>query len=127
MCSPDPSQPLRGCLLRCIIDLDATQCLSESEVKRILTILLATALLFAGCAQPSAPATTVPPIQDFAIYPEDKVAIERAEADIELNRKGDVLLTVTDSRGKPAPGISVKYKLVRHSFLFGVAVYCDKP
>ncbi|GAI74001.1 unnamed protein product, partial [marine sediment metagenome] len=39
--------------------------------------------------------TTVPIIRDFDIYPEDKVAIERAEADIELNRKGDVLLTVT--------------------------------
>ena len=97
-------------------------------MKKILAILPIVVLLLVSCAQPPTPApAVVPSIQDFTVYPEDKVAIERAEADIELNRKGDVLLTITDSRGKPAPGLSVKYQLVKHSFLFGVAVYCDKP
>ena len=77
--------------------------------------------------EPTATPTAVPTIRDFDIYPEDKVAIQRAEADIELNRKGDVLLTITDSRGRPAPGLSVKYELVKHSFLFGVFEQWPKP
>jgi len=104
----------------------------------VLIILL---IVLSACAKPtgtSAPTqtptstpspapTVVHPIRDFAVYPEDKEAIERAEADIELNRKGDVLLTVTDSRGRLAPGLSVKYELVKHSFLFGVYQPYTKP
>jgi len=75
---------------------------------------------------PPAP-TTAPPIRDIDIYSEDKVAIEKAEADIELNRKGDVLLAVTDSQGRTAPGLSVEYQLVKHSFLFGVFETWPRP
>ncbi len=105
------------------------------RLRKLILTLSVGVILLASCAAPSvAPApeqatptptptptpTAVPTIRDFDIYPEDKVAIERAEADIELNRKGNVLLTITDSRGRPAPGLSVKYELVKHSFLFGV-------
>ena len=45
---------------------------------------------------------------------------DRAQMDIEKNRKGDLGLTVTDSKGLPILGANITYNETSHDFLFGV-------
>ena len=45
-----------------------------------------------------------------------------ADARIELLRKGDFSLNVTDASGAPLRGAVVRYRLIHHAFLFGTAI-----
>jgi len=55
-----------------------------------------------------------------AIRAIDSVQIDRAQKDIEKNRKGTVNLTVKDKNGQPIEGAEVTYNETSHDFLFGV-------
>ncbi len=50
----------------------------------------------------------------------ESAEIDRAQMDIEKNRKGDLGVTVVDSNGVPIPGATVIYNETSHDFLFGV-------
>jgi GH35 family endo-1,4-beta-xylanase len=63
---------------------------------------------------PSEPEFTIPLSQ------EDDKAYKKALQDIELYRKGDIIITIHDKEGIPLPGLTVEYHQVEHSFLFGI-------
>ena len=54
---------------------------------------------------------------------QDRAWRERAEANIEKYRKGDLRLTVTDGEGRPIPHASVKITQVKHEFRFGANLF----
>jgi GH35 family endo-1,4-beta-xylanase len=55
-----------------------------------------------------------------AIRAIDAAQLDRAQKDIEKNRKGTVNLTVKDKNGQPIEGAEVVYNETSHDFLFGV-------
>ncbi len=73
---------------------------------------------------PPTPTATLTPAPTLApaitMSAEDAAAVAQAEADIEKNRKGEAIITVVDSQGRPLPGLNVDYTQIEHSFLFGV-------
>ncbi len=48
---------------------------------------------------------------------------EKAEAGIELNRKGDAQIILTDEHGKPLSGVQIKAVQASHEFKFGVNMF----
>jgi GH35 family endo-1,4-beta-xylanase len=50
----------------------------------------------------------------------ESAELDRAQSDIEKNRKGDLGLTVVDSKGVPIQGANITYNETSHDFLFGV-------
>jgi GH35 family endo-1,4-beta-xylanase len=55
-----------------------------------------------------------------AILAAESAELDRAQKDIDMNRKGDLGLTVVDSKGVPIQGANVTYNETSHDFLFGV-------
>lgn len=49
--------------------------------------------------------------------------MEQADERIELHRKSDATIRVTDWDGKPAPGVRVEVEQTRHEFLFGANIF----
>lgn len=47
---------------------------------------------------------------------------EAAEARIERIRKAELVVEVTDSQGKPAPGVPVRVRMTKHAFGWGSAI-----
>lgn len=54
-----------------------------------------------------------------ALLAHERLHLERAEADIELYRKGNVTLKVLDEHGNPVTNSMVSYQQTTHDFLFG--------
>jgi len=55
----------------------------------------------------------------LSLYAHERLLLERAEADIELYRKGNVTLKVLDEHGNPVTNGMVSFQQTTHDFLFG--------
>ncbi|HTX90278.1 MAG TPA: endo-1,4-beta-xylanase [Anaerolineales bacterium] len=51
----------------------------------------------------------------------EQFVLEKAQQDIETNRKGTVTVTLTDDQGRPLPNARVDYQQVSHDFVFSIA------
>ncbi len=100
-------------------------------VRTIHALLIPLFISFAfGCAGPAL--ETVRPVQPGAelqstltwpdfVGAEDAAALERAEQRIEQVRKGELLVRVVDTAGKPVPKAHVRWVQQSRDFHFGVA------
>lgn len=50
----------------------------------------------------------------------EQFVLEKAQQDIEKNRKGTITLTLTDDQGHPLPNARVDYQQVSHDFVFSI-------
>ena len=71
-------------------------------------------------APTATPTSTHEPVEWVPMSEEDQAAYDRALAEIEIYRKGDVSLIVVDANGDPMPGIKVSYKQTEGPIDWGV-------
>ena len=55
-----------------------------------------------------------------SILAAESAELDRAQKDIETNRKGDLGITVVDNKGMPIQGANITFNQTSHDFLFGV-------
>src|SRR5688572_23119345 len=94
---------------------------------RVRRLLVSTGLLLAlAAARPVAPEAfrTAGP-ESYAGRAEEAPWRVAAAQRIERYRKGTLRVVVTDRRGKPIPGATVRVSMRRHAFGFGSAVAAD--
>lgn len=56
----------------------------------------------------------------YALLAHEQLCLDKAQADIEMNRKGDVIVKVVDQSGQPLPDVEVTYTQTSHDFIFSV-------
>jgi endo-1,4-beta-xylanase len=69
----------------------------------------------------AASATRAYQVLKNVVQAREQFGLERAQQDIEINRKGNVTLTLTDDQGQPLPTAKVDYRQISHDFVFSIA------
>lgn len=75
-------------------------------------------LLLAYCAL-----GTIPLMAQTKAELSEELVLRMAEENVENYRKGDALLLITDTEGKPVPGVELQIRQKSHHFLFGALMF----
>lgn len=101
----------------------AAQAIPESEIpeipEEIETPVLPPVSSSESLQSPEVPESQAQEPFSILLSQEDEEAHTRALQDIELYRKGDIIITVSNEEGEPLH-LKVEYHQVEHSFLFGI-------